>query len=413
MTLLARLDWSALRAALRRRAERVTPAAPAPGQFVPPLKVRLLVLQATPFCNIDCAYCYLPHRDVTARMPLTVVEAAVRSVIECGLVGERLSIAWHAGEPLAAGIDFYRRAFACIDEVIAGRVAVRHSIQTNATLIDQAWCELFARRDVKVGVSVDGPAAVHDCHRKARDGRGTHARAMRGVRQLLRNGLPFHAIAVVTPAALQRADEIFDFFLAEGFTEVGFNVDELEGERRRSSLGAEHEAGYRRFLQRMLERSEAAAGRLRIREIEEARKVILHGLDAVEVGHRRCPSNAQVLPLAILSVDHAGNCSTFSPELIGQRCPEYGDFVFGNVLDDPVDAIFANPAFQRAYGQIVAGVERCRRECEFFDLCGGGAPANKFYENGSFASAETAYCRNVVMAPLRMMLADLEQRVPG
>ena len=68
--------------------------------FSPPLKVQLLVLQATPFCNIDCSYCYLPNRDSTARMTLPVIEAAVRNVIDSGLLGERLSVAWHAGEPL-------------------------------------------------------------------------------------------------------------------------------------------------------------------------------------------------------------------------------------------------------------------------------------------------------------------------
>jgi uncharacterized protein len=116
-----------------------------------------------------------------------------------------------------------------------------------------------------------------------------------------------------------------------------------------------------------------------------------------------------VLPLEILSVDHAGNFSTFSPELIGQDCPEYGDFVFGNVLDDPIAAMFSNPAFRRTYAQILAGVERCRRECEFFELCGGGAPANKLYENASFDSTQTAYCRSAVMAPLRIMLDALER----
>ncbi len=228
--------------------------------FSPPLEVKLLVLQATPFCNIDCSYCYLPHRDSTARMTLPVIEAAVRNVIDSGLLGGRLSVAWHAGEPLTAGLEFYRRAFECIDAVVAGRCPVRHSIQTNAMLIDQAWCDLFAARGVKVGVSVDGPAFIHDQNRRTRDGKGTHAKAMRGVECLVRNGIPFHAIAVVTAAALPHADAIFDFFLAEGFHEVGFNIDELEGERRQSSLGREHEHAFELFLQRMLERSRATSG---------------------------------------------------------------------------------------------------------------------------------------------------------
>jgi uncharacterized protein len=409
---LARLSLSAVRTALRSRLRAPDGASDLGiASFSPPLQVKLLVLQSTPFCNIDCTYCYLPNRGSTARMTLPVIEAAVRNVLDSGLVGERLSIAWHAGEPLTAGLEFYRRAFACIDAVVAGRFPVRHSIQTNAMLIDQDWCDLFAERGIKVGVSVDGPAFIHDRNRKTRDGRGTHAKAMQGVGHLLRNAIPFHAIAVVTAVSLKHPDEIFGFFLAEGFRDVGFNIDELEGERRHSTIGREHERDFQRFLQRMLELSTAVHGRLRIREVDEARKVILRGLDPVLVSGKRYPHNAQVLPLEILSVDHAGNFSTFSPELLGQPSREHNDFVLGNVLEESVASVFSQPEFRGIYRQIAAGVERCRRECEYFELCGGGAPANKLYENGSFDSAETAYCRNVVMAPLRLMLSELERRL--
>jgi uncharacterized protein len=408
---LARVSLSSVRAALRVAPHASRAAALTGESYSPPLKVKLLVLQATPFCNIDCSYCYLPNRTSTARMSLPVIEATIRNLIDSGLLGERLSVAWHAGEPLSAGLEFYRRAFACIHAALGGRCPVQHSFQTNAMLIDQDWCDLFAEHGVKVGVSVDGPAFLHDRYRKTRHGKGTHARAMRGIAHLLRNGLAFHAIAVVTADSLEHADEIFDFFLAEGFREVGFNIDEREGERRHSSLGSQHEPAFQRFLQRLLERSRGAGDRLRIREIDEARKVILHGLDPVQIGDERYPHNAQVLPLAILSVDHAGNFSTFSPELLGQRSSEYANFVLGNVLEDPLASVFSNPRFQRIYGPIAAGVERCRAQCQYFELCGGGAPANKFYENGSFSTAETAYCRNTVMAPLRLMLAELEQRL--
>ena len=403
------MDVSSIRAALRSRPR--TSRALGLDAFSPPLKVKLLVLQATPFCNIDCSYCYLPNRTSTARMTLPVIEATIDNLIESDLLGERLSIAWHAGEPLTAGLEFYRQAIACIDARVGERCPVQHSFQTNAMLIDQAWCDLFAQHGVKVGVSVDGPAFIHDSNRRTRDGKGTHAAAMRGVAHLLRNRLPFHTIAVVTAASLEHPDAIFDFFLAEGFREVGFNIDELEGERRRSTIDREHDHAFQRFLQRIYERASAAEDRLRIREIDQARKVILHGLDPVHIAGNRYPHNAQVLPLEILSVDHAGNFSTFSPELLGQQSGEYNDFVLGNVFHDRLAAVFSNPRFQAMHGQIADGVERCRRECQYFELCGGGAPANKLYENGSFSSTETAYCRNVVMAPLRLMLADLEQRL--
>ncbi|MFM9881999.1 MAG: cyclophane-forming radical SAM/SPASM peptide maturase GrrM/OscB [Burkholderiales bacterium] len=382
-----------------------------PSSFSPALKVKLLVFQATPFCNVDCAYCYLPDRSSTARMTRSVIEATVRQIVDSGLSDDRLCVVWHSGEPLAAGIDFYRDAFACIREVVGDRCPVQHSIQTNATLIDQDWCDLFAQHAVRVGVSVDGPAFIHDRYRKTRDGKGTHAAAMRGVQCLRANGLPFHAIAVVTATSLRHPDDIFRFFLEEGFTEVGFNIEEREGVHPTSSIGAAEERDVLPFLERMLELSQAAARRMRIRELDESTKVVLGGLGTVTIDGETFPRNAQVLPLEILTVDHAGNFSTFSPELIGQRNAAFGNFVFGNVLGDRLLSMFGHPHFVAAQEQILAGVRRCRRECEFFDLCGGGAPANKLYENGSFESAETAYCRSVVIAPLRVMMSELERQL--
>ncbi len=335
----------------------------------------------------------------------------MRQIVDSGLLDDRLCVVWHSGEPLAAGINFYRDAFACIREVVGDRCPVQHSIQTNATLIDQDWCDLFAEHAVRVGVSVDGPAFIHDRYRKTRDGKGTHAGAMRGVQYLRANELPFHAIAVVTANSLRHPDDIFHFFLEEGFTEVGFNIEEREGVHPTSSIGAAEERDVPAFLERMLKLSQTATRRLRIRELDESTKVILGGLGTGTIDGEPHPRNAQILPLQILTVDHAGNFSTFSPELIGQRHAAFGNFVFGNVLRDSLLSIFGHPHFVAVKEQILAGVRRCRRQCEYFDLCGGGAPANKLYENGSFDSAETAYCRSVVIAPLRVMLCELERQL--
>ena len=109
-------------------------------------------------------------------------------------------------------------------------------MQTNGTLIDRAWCDLFREWSVGVGISLDGPAEIHDRHRKHRSGRGTHRDVLRGVARMRDANLPFHAIAVVTVDALDRADAILDFFEQHGIGDLAFNVEELEGANRRSSL---------------------------------------------------------------------------------------------------------------------------------------------------------------------------------
>ena len=107
-------------------------------------------------------------------------------------------------------------------------------------------------------------------------------------------------------------------------------------------------------------------------------------------------------PFAILSMDHAGNLATFSPELLGQASAEYGDFIIGNVHNDAFAELPGHPMLARMTAEIQAGVAMCRRECAYFDLCGGGEPVNKLAENGSFASSATDHCRMT-----RMAVADL------
>jgi uncharacterized protein len=53
---------------------------------------------------------------------------------------------------------------------------------------------------------------------------------------------------------------------------------------------------------------------------------------------------------------------------------------------------------------IASGVAACRQGCEYFSVCGGGAPINKLAENGSFASTRTAFCSLTQMVPIELIL---------
>jgi sulfatase maturation enzyme AslB (radical SAM superfamily) len=75
-------------------------------------KVKLLILQATSFCNIDCRYCYLADRSAKRRMSADTLEALISALIRDELLGDEITINWHAGEPLVVGVDFYRQAAA-------------------------------------------------------------------------------------------------------------------------------------------------------------------------------------------------------------------------------------------------------------------------------------------------------------
>jgi len=381
-----------------------------PADFNPRLTTRLLVLQPTPFCNINCDYCYLPDRDHKGRMTLETVRAAVSRVIEDGLIGEELTIVWHAGEPLVVPPSYYDAAFTEIARILDGTCRVAHSIQTNGMLLDDAWCNLFERFDVRVGVSLDGPMEMHDRHRKTRGGRGTHAAVMTGIAALQRRSIRFHVIAVVTADTVDKAEEIYAFFSGEGITEVGFNFDETEGVNSCSSI-AGSEDKHRRFIETMLVRSVASNGQYQVRELVSAFNVIAAGPRFYTCRGETTPDNAQAMPFAITSVAWDGDFSTFSPELLGQASSEFGNFVLGNVHACSYLGSTTSERFMRLWNQVQKGTAACRRSCAYFNYCGGGAPVNKLYENGDLASAETLYCRAMIQTPFNAVLEHLETAV--
>jgi uncharacterized protein len=281
-------------------------------------------------------------------------------------------------------------------------------MQTNGTLINDEWCHLFKENDVHVGISIDGPARIHDLHRKDREGKGTHSRAMRGIDTLRRHDIPFHVIAVVTADSLGVPDEMFDFFLNLGAIHVGFNIEELEGAHLSSTLASEQienrvEIFFRSIYALLKERGN---GRMRIREFDRA-------LAAVTQGGYANPAvalerNQQACPLSILSVDCEGNISTFSPELLGAHRQTGEKFQFGNVLECDLLDVLENSHFLQTVDEINAGIHACAAQCQYFLFCGGGAPANKYFENATFTSAETMYCRHTIKTPIDIVLEDLE-----
>lgn len=403
MEQVEQLGQQVMRMLPRRRGAQVSAH-----HFAPALKTRLLVLQPTPFCNIDCSYCYLPHRDDRSRMSLDTARLAARRLREDGLLADELTLVWHAGEPLVLPPAWYEEAFALVAEELGPAVVLTQAMQTNATRVDEAWCRFFRRHGVQLGVSVDGPAALHDLHRRTRTGRGTHAAVQRGMQLLREQGVPFHAIAVVGAATLADPDGFYDWFEQQGVTELGCNFDEAEGAHAVSSLTG-HDAAHAAFVQRLLQRS--THGRVVVRELAAAWRVLREPLPRWQWQGRQWPVNTQAMPLALVTVAHNGDFGTFSPELLHQPWPAFGDFVLGNVhLGGYVSALQREP-FATLWDGIARGIAACESTCAHFEFCGGGAPANKLYEHGDLAATETLYCRSMLKRPFDAVLrqAEVEQ----
>ena len=230
---------------------------------------------------------------------------------------------------------------------------------------------------------------------------------MRGIEHLQRNGIPFHVITVLTRDSLDYPDELFAFYVEHGIERVGFNIEEIEGPHRASSLTApEVEHRYRAFLCRFYDLVVRADPPLHVREFDSA-------IAAVLAPTREVPRLQETTPFAIVTVDCEGNFSSFSPELLGLPSAEYGGFVLGNVHHDAFADAARSERFQAIDASIGAGIARCRATCSYFGLCGGGAPANKYFENGSFDSTETLFCRFTRQAILDVLLDKLEPPPPA
>ncbi len=353
--------------------------------------IRLVVIQSTPFCNLDCSYCYLPDRGQRHKLDIGIIDSIFKVVFTSPFLTEDFTILWHAGEPMSLPVSYYLSAFEAINIADSKyndkSFRFNYSFQTNALFLNDVWCDFLRQHPVHVGVSIDGPEFIHNAHRKTRTGLGSFAGTMHGIYLLQKNEIPFSAIAVITNESLNYPDEIFYFFLSNGITNIGFNMEEVEGSNQKSSSlqGADIEARYRTFMQRIWDLTVQHNGAVRVREFEA-----ICGLIYTE---NRLDSTDMNKPFAIVNFDSNGNFSTFYPELLGVSTVPYGDLVFGNVLEDTLESICLTEKFQSVYRDMKAGVQLCQAECPYFGICGGGAGSNKYWENGTLASSETMACR--------------------
>jgi uncharacterized protein len=363
--------------------------------------LRLLIIQSTPFCNIDCSYCYLPSRTNTRRISSKTLEEVRRFIVPVKKHDSTLPVVWHAGEPLVVDQAFYKNAFQILGD-LGHQPGVRHNFQTNGTLINEHWCEFFAEHNIQIGLSIDGPQRVHDANRKTRSGQGTFDKTVKALLLLKEFKIPFSTISVITPALLDAIDESVDFFSQLGVNSIAFNIEEAEGAHASSSL---FENDYRSAIANLFTRLadlQVIQPRLRIRE-----------LDAMRANFTAPPGSSTERstnrPGGIINIDASGGISTFSPELLGQRSLRYGDFSWGNVNTNTWSEVKDHASFRLAAKDIASGISRCKNTCGYYALCGGGDPSNKLAEHGNFDVAETVSCRLHLQTVADVVLADFDR----
>ena len=177
-------------------------------------------------CNLRCEYCFYSEKTAffpenkAFRMSDEVLEAYTREYIE-SQPGSSIVFDWQGGEPALMGIDFFQRALDFQQKYRKGK-QVSNTLQTNGTLLDDAWCVFLARNNFLVGLSMDGPKAVHDTCRVDKDGKPTHAKVLNSLKMMQRHGVEVNILATVNRESSKHPLEVYRFFREQGVQFIQF-----------------------------------------------------------------------------------------------------------------------------------------------------------------------------------------------
>jgi len=182
---------------------------------------------AGPLCNLDCRYCFylektklFPENHVF-RMRDEVLENFIKGYIEAQPPGPNVSFAWQGGEPTLAGLPFFRKVVELQKRYGGGR-QIENAFQTNGTTLNDEWCEFLKVNDFLVGISIDGPEALHDAYRVDRKAAPTYRRVMRGIELCKKHGVEFNTLTVVHRKNVMQPLEVYRFLREIGSTFIQF-----------------------------------------------------------------------------------------------------------------------------------------------------------------------------------------------
>lgn len=191
---------------------------------MPPINI--LIKPASSACNLACNYCF--YRDVADNRSQAfegmLSLSRMREVIEAGMeYAEYLcSFAFQGGEPTLAGLDFYRQVVRLQQLYARPGVEIHNAIQTNGTLIDEEWAQFLGEHHFLVGLSLDGPAELHNQNRPDSQGKGSFQTVMRAVRLLQKYHVDFNILCVVTGRNARSIEKIYRFYRKQGFRWLQF-----------------------------------------------------------------------------------------------------------------------------------------------------------------------------------------------
>jgi uncharacterized protein len=324
-------------------------------------------------CNLRCAYCY--YLDKAGLLPAAppvmsgeLLERYVRERLAAAPVGATVHFEWHGGEPLLAGLDFFRTAVSLQRKYARAGQRVTNGVQTNGLLVDDEWASFLGEAGFSVGLSIDGPARFHDAVRRTPADGPSHEAAVRAF-QLLKTRRAFvNVLCVISGANVGAPAEVYDFFRGLGATYLQFLplVTHLGGGRVSPLTPASEAVG--EFLIRVFDRWIAGdVGRIVIQTFDEALRP-LFGAEHSLCVHRPTCGNVLVLERegSVFSCDHFVDA--------GHR--------LGSLADRPLSKLAGLPEQVRFGAAKRDALPAACRVCDMLVFCNGGCPKDRFVDQG-------------------------------
>ena len=346
----------------------VQPKVSAPRAFHVLLKPRGAI------CNLDCKYCFFLSKErlfpgSQFRMSDDLLEDYTRQHIAAHDVPE-VTFAWQGGEPTLMGLDFFRRAVELQEKYRKPGTRILNTIQTNATTFNDDWCRFFQEHKFLLGISLDGPRALHDAYRVDKGGSPTFDRVMAGIALAKKHQVDFNILTTVNAANADHGLEVYRFLrdevgtafvqfipIVERDNTTGFQ----EGERvtDRSVTGRQ----YGQFLIAVFDEwVRRDIGRVFVQLFDICLGVWLGEPSSLCVFRETCGE--------ALALEHNGDL--FSCDHFVE--PRHR---LGNVTETPLAELVGSPQ-QRRFGlDKRASLPRYCRECEVRFICNGGCPKDR------------------------------------
>jgi uncharacterized protein len=335
-----------------------------------PSDFQIFIKPAGARCNLGCHYCYyLGKRDIYPHGTewLMTDENLERTIIQHFIAarGNVVNFTWHGGEPLVAGIGFYKRAVAYQKKHNHSGITYTNGIQTNGTLLTDEWCRFLASEYFTVGISLDGPQALHDRFRKNSVGEPTFTNVLKGFSLLIKHGIIPEILCVVNSENVKQPLEVYNFFrkLGAGFITFLPLVERDPGSPSGVSERTVPAEAFGSFLTTIFyEWVEKDIGNIKVQVFEEAVRTAFNQEHSLCIFKETCG--------AVPVLERNGDFYS---------CDHYVDkqHLIGNISDHSIAEMLANER-QLAFGKAKSDLPAYCLKCEVRQMCNGECPKNRF-----------------------------------